>query len=97
MQKDVHPIDPVCFGEQELLTPREAAAYIRVSKSYLDKLRVYGGGPMFLRFGRKILYRKFELNRWAEQRCFGSTSEYADSPASLTKDLAVLRSSGEHQ
>jgi hypothetical protein len=33
------------------LTPREAAGYLRVSKSYLDKLRVYGGGPTFLRFG----------------------------------------------
>ena len=32
-----------------LLTPAEAAAHLRVSKSYLDKLRVYGGGPKFLR------------------------------------------------
>jgi excisionase family DNA binding protein len=59
------------------LTPREAADYLRVSKSYLDKLRVYGGGPKFLRFGkRKILYRKSDLSLWAIERCFGSTSEY---------------------
>jgi excisionase family DNA binding protein len=61
---------------EEFLTPKQAAAYLRVSKSYLDKLRVYGGGPRFLRFGRKILYRQSELNLWAEERCFGSTSEY---------------------
>lgn len=61
------------------LTPKEAAAYLRVSKSYLDKLRVYGGGPKFLRFGRKILYRKSDLDLWAAARCFGSTSEYRRS------------------
>ena len=43
-------------------------------------LRVYGGGPKFLRFGRKILYRKSELNIWAAKRCFGSTSEYQARP-----------------
>ena len=61
----------------ELLTPPEAAAYLRCSKSYLDKLRVYGGGPKFLRLSkRKILYRKSDLDRWAAERSFDSTSEY---------------------
>jgi excisionase family DNA binding protein len=65
----------------DLLTPEEAAAYLRVSKSYLDKLRVYGGGPKFLRLGkRKILYRKQNLAVWAAERTFASTSEY-DNPA----------------
>jgi excisionase family DNA binding protein len=64
-------------GKDDLfLTPKEAAAYLRVSKSYLDKLRVYGGGPRFLRFGRKILYQKSDLNFWAGERCFGSSAEY---------------------
>jgi excisionase family DNA binding protein len=59
------------------LTPKEAASDLRVSKSYLDKLRVYGGGPKFLRFGkRKVLYRKSDLDAWADQHSFGSTSEY---------------------
>ena len=65
--------------EHDLLTPREAAAYLRVSKSYLDKLRVYGGGPKFLRPGkRKILYRKSDLDVWAAERTFTTTSEYND-------------------
>lgn len=62
--------------DEILLTTKEVAAYLRVSKSYLDKLRVYGGGPKFLRFGRKILYRKADLDFWAAGRCFASTSEY---------------------
>jgi len=62
---------------QCVLTTREAAAHLRVSKSYLDKLRVYGGGPRFLRFGkRKILYRMSDLDLWAAERRFTSTSEY---------------------
>ena len=77
MLRDVHPSDPACFGEPELLIPKEAAAYLRVSKSYLDKLRVYGGGPRFLRPGkRKILYRKSDLNAWLASQSFDSTSEY---------------------
>ena len=41
-----------------LFTVMEAAEYLRVSKNYLDKLRVSGGGPVFVRLGRrKVLYR----------------------------------------
>jgi excisionase family DNA binding protein len=59
------------------LVPKEAAELLRVSKSYLDKLRVYGGGPRFLRLGaRKIVYRKADLDAWTVERSFGSTSEY---------------------
>jgi excisionase family DNA binding protein len=63
--------------DERLLTTPEAASHLRVSKSYVDKLRVYGGGPKFLRFGRrKILYRKSDLDAWTAQHSFGSTSEY---------------------
>lgn len=77
---DLHIASPqVSTQEVEtFLTPKEAAAYLRVSESYMNKLRVYGGGPKFLRFGkRKILYRKSDLDFWAAQHRFGSTSEYA--------------------
>jgi excisionase family DNA binding protein len=79
LRADDHPYPARSWTQADeiFLTPKEAAATLRISKSYLDKLRVYGGGPKFLRFGRKILYRHSELNLWAEERCFGSTSEYA--------------------
>jgi len=79
---DPHIASPQVSTEQAeaFLTPKEAAAYLRVSKSYTDKLRVYGGGPRFLRFGkRKVLYRRSDLDLWAAARCFGSTSEYPAS------------------
>ncbi len=59
------------------LTVKEASAHLRVSKSYLDKLRIYGGGPLFVHLGRKILYLRSDLDTWARDRRVASTSEYA--------------------
>jgi excisionase family DNA binding protein len=86
---DSYPVHFKSPGEKDeiFLTPKEAAAYLRVSRSYLDKLRVYGGGPKFLRFTkRKILYRKSDLDFWAAQHRFGSTSEYASDRISTQDD-----------
>jgi excisionase family DNA binding protein len=43
----------------------EAAQYLGVSKSFLDKARIYGGGPSFMRFGRAIVYSTEALDEWA--------------------------------
>jgi excisionase family DNA binding protein len=83
--------------DERLLTTPEAASHLRVSKSYVDKLRVYGGGPKFLRFGRrKILYRKSELDAWAAQHSFGSTSEYQGDRISV-RDKSEFISNNKQQ
>lgn len=62
---------------QQLMTVVEAADYLRVSKNYLDKLRVMGGGPDFARLGRrKVLYRRHDLDAWVAGRIFASTAQY---------------------
>lgn len=59
------------------LTTVEAAVYLRVSKSFLDKARVYGNGPRFVRPGaRKVVYHITDLDAWAAERQYASTSEY---------------------
>ena len=64
----------------EFLCVKQAAAFLNVSKSYLDKLRCHGGGPMFVRLGmRKILYRRADLESWARQLRYESTSQYPSS------------------
>ena len=61
----------------DYLTVKEASVMLRVSKSYLDKLRCSGGGPEFVRVGiRKILYRRCDLESWIRQHRFESTSQY---------------------
>lgn len=84
-----YPVRPNSSDENDkiFLIPVEAAAHLRVSKSYLDKLRCTGGGPAYLRLGvRKILYRKTDLDLWAAERCFRATSEYASDRISPQDD-----------
>jgi predicted DNA-binding transcriptional regulator AlpA len=56
----------------------QAAAYTGLAATYLEKLRSVGGGPRFLRYGRRaVRYRKSDLDAWMSQHeCF-STSEAA--------------------
>lgn len=44
---------------------QQAADYLGVSKSFLDKARIYGGGPQYMRFGRSIVYSTADLDKWA--------------------------------
>jgi excisionase family DNA binding protein len=77
-----YPNSPVETDKQEkanspYLIVEQAADYLRVSKNYLDKLRVSGKGPAFVRLGRrKVLYRKSDLDKWIEERIYASTSQY---------------------
>jgi excisionase family DNA binding protein len=91
---DLNLAAPQLTGGQieAFLTPKEAADYLRVSKSYLDKLRVYGGGPKFLRFGkRKVLYCKSDLDLWATERRYGSTSEYPTPSQDQWESISNIR------
>jgi predicted DNA-binding transcriptional regulator AlpA len=59
------------------LNTQQAAERIGLAKSTLDKMRVKGDGPRYLRAGsRKILYSPDTLDAWLRQREHGSTSEY---------------------
>jgi predicted DNA-binding transcriptional regulator AlpA len=58
-----------------VLKTDEAAAYCGSSASTLEKLRVYGGGPTFSKLGRRVVYRKIDLDNWLETNCRRSTSD----------------------
>lgn len=60
----------------ELLTVSEAARWAKVSESFLNKARLTGGGPRFVRLGRSIRYRLEDLEAWASATAAASTSEY---------------------
>jgi excisionase family DNA binding protein len=67
-------------GTMLFLTTVEAAAMLRVAKSTLERMRVQGTGPRFLKVGpgkrSRVLYRQTEIDAWLEKQSFGSTSEY---------------------
>ncbi|WP_439628237.1 helix-turn-helix transcriptional regulator [Shinella sp.] len=46
------------------LRVKQAAAYVGLSKSYLDKARCYGGGPTYAKLGATVIYRSEDLDAW---------------------------------
>lgn len=60
-----------------LLTP-DAAARIGLAAGTLEKMRVRGDGPPYLRLSpRRVVYAVNTLDAWVRARQFNSTSEYA--------------------
>jgi predicted DNA-binding transcriptional regulator AlpA len=58
-----------------ILTQREAAALVRLSERTLERLRLTGGGPVYVKAGRRVLYREPDLAEWIASRVRASTSE----------------------
>ena len=58
----------------KLRTP-EAAAYVGCSPRTLEKFRQTGGGPVYLKIGRAVIYLKSDLDYWIEQCRRSSTSD----------------------
>ncbi|MDX0426823.1 helix-turn-helix transcriptional regulator [Sinorhizobium medicae] len=52
---------------------KEAAAYVGLSKSSLDKLRCFGGGPQFFKLGRAVVYSTADLDAWMAERARTTT------------------------
>jgi len=57
------------------LNVSEAATSLGVSKSWLDKKRLDGGGPEYHKFGRRVLYDINDLQVWAARNKRRHTSE----------------------
>jgi len=64
----------------ELMTVSEAARWAKVSESFLNKARLTGTGPRFIRLGRAIRYRLEELEAWAQGASADSTAEHEARP-----------------
>lgn len=60
---------PPAVAQASVLRPKfsvvEAAAYLRCSKSFLDKRRLDGNGPAYLKLGRRVVYDIVDLETWA--------------------------------
>ena len=70
--------------EGELLSTPEAAKYIGMSEGYLRQIRSKADarnrfrtpGPVYLRLGRKIRYRRADLDEWLAAREVRATETY---------------------
>ncbi|MCY4559478.1 MAG: helix-turn-helix domain-containing protein [Chloroflexi bacterium] len=51
--------------ERMYFTTVEAARYLRLSHRTLKRYRLTGDGPVFLRMGGRVRYRRDHLDAWA--------------------------------
>ena len=52
--------------EHQLLTTKQLAVYLQSTPNALEARRSRGEGPPYVRLGRKVLYRKVEVDRWLD-------------------------------
>ena len=57
-----------------LLNQAEAADALRLSERTLERLRLTGLGPAFVKAGRRVLYRQADLETWVAVQLRVSTS-----------------------
>ena len=57
------------------LRVQAAAKHLGLSVSTLNKLRVFGGGPVFLKLGRRVAYDVADLDEWLASKRRSSTSD----------------------
>jgi predicted DNA-binding transcriptional regulator AlpA len=51
-----------------------AADYVGISKSTLDKLRCYGGGPVYIKVGKRVVYDRMDLDAWLAGKRVANTA-----------------------
>ena len=73
--KQINPAEHASHGPRAAISTVDAASYLGVSYSWLTKLRIFGGGPNFLKLGSRVLYRHIELDEWATTHLRQSTSD----------------------
>jgi len=62
--------------QSPFLSNDQAAQFLNLSPRTLEKMRVVGGGPVFRKFGRRVMYELDDLQRWAGLRRCDSTSDF---------------------
>jgi len=58
-----------------LLTPKEAAKFLRLSESFLAKARMRGDGPRYRKLSRAVRYSMSDLVAWLKACAKTSTAE----------------------
>ena len=58
-----------------LLKTSAAAPYLKVSAAWLEKKRCTGGGPVYIKIGRLVSYRRSVLDNYMVERECRSTSD----------------------
>lgn len=71
-----------------MLSTADAAERCSVGKSTLEKLRLTGGGPRYLKLGRRVVYHPNDLDDWLIAHRRSSTSDRGPPSQGFPKDEA---------
>ncbi len=71
--------------DRQLLSTKQAADWLGIGASTLEKMRVTGGGPVFIKLGRgrksRVIYAMEDLRAWvAVQRRVNTAHEGGGAP-----------------
>jgi predicted DNA-binding transcriptional regulator AlpA len=90
----MHPDE---YNQRKMLSAPAAAAYCGSSASTFAKLRLFGGGPVFVKLGRRVVYDPADLDRWLTEHRRSSTSECAQTRLSAPRRPSCgVQIAGEH-
>lgn len=77
IQREVlHVIDKAKGAKPTRLRTPDAATHVGLAASTLEKLRVVGGGPVFMKLGRAVVYDVADLDAWLAAQRRTSTSDH---------------------
>jgi excisionase family DNA binding protein len=62
-------------AKEPLLIVKDAAKYLGLAPQTLAKMRLSGDSPPFYKLGRRVLYKRTELDSWVTARRRRSTSD----------------------
>lgn len=79
---------PTPMSSIVLLTPRETAKHLRCTERTLERHRLIGDGPPFVKIGASVRYPVSELEKWLATRMRNSTSEPAPPVGRRTRRKA---------
>lgn len=74
------------FDDNAMLDPQAAEKFSGLAVATLAKLRCVGGGPTYVKLGRKCVYRRGDLIDWLNARRVANTTDAARLAARLTTE-----------
>ena len=75
-QQQSQPQRPACQSSPRYrMNSAEAARYLGISETLLNRLRVRGGGPLFSRISIRVVYDSADLDAYLESTLCATTAD----------------------
>ena len=65
--------------DDEAMDVQAAARFTGIAVATLAKMRCIGGGPLFVKLGRRVVYRRSDVIAWLNAHRVRNTTEAAQS------------------